>query len=118
MATRAVGGLSQRLAARDGFRRGLGLGFATECGAQKHDRENRPHGGMSSLHQFVTPRRHHSATPCWRERHVVSLQARSATQSEIAGGLSRMKLRFENAGSNVQICSAPSAKTDIDWFWR
>src|SRR5213592_1399439 len=99
MATRAIGRFCQRLAARDRVCRGLSLRFAKgECGAQKHEPENRPHGVMSSLHQFVAPWRHYNAKPCRPERHVVSPQARSATQSEIAGTLSRMKLRFENAG--------------------
>src|SRR5713101_2485815 len=98
MATRAIGRFCQRLAARDGVRRGLSLRFATECGAQKHDRENRPHGAVSSVHHLSLPGGIITRKPCQPERHVVSRQARAATQSEIAGALSRMKLRFENAG--------------------
>src|SRR6266852_9395539 len=83
MATRAIGRFCQRLAARDGVRRGLSPRVTKgECGAQKHECENRLHGVMSSLHQFVAPWRHYNAKPCQPERHVVSPEARAATQSE------------------------------------
>src|ERR1700694_3326953 len=100
MTTCAAGRFSQRLAARDGFLRGLGPRVAKgECGAQKHHGENRPHCAMLSLHQLSLLGPHYSAKPYRRERHVVSPQGRGATQTRIAGGVSRMKLRLDDAGA-------------------
>src|SRR5512133_2510178 len=98
MATRAIGRLRQRLAARDGLRRGLGPRLAKgECGAQKRHRESRSDAAMSFLHHLSLLATSIARKPSRPERHVVSPQAGAATQSEIAGALSRMKLRFADA---------------------
>src|SRR6476619_1706642 len=98
MATRAIGRLCQRLAARDSFLRGLGLRFANgECSAQKHHRESRFDAAMSFLHHLSLLATIIARKPSRPERHVVSSQAPAATQSKTAGALSRMKLRFVRA---------------------
>ena len=99
VATGAIGRLGQRLAARDGLSRGLGLRLAkAERSAQKYDRENRSHCSIWSLRRLVCPRdiiaRNHARDDVMSFRDGTPQRHKAKP----VGTLSGTKLRFGNAG--------------------
>ena len=90
---------------------------AAECSAQKHDRENRPHGAMSFLHRSsplagsIARKRSPGAPSRFARRPG------DDTNRNAAAAFSGTKLRFcASAASVAQICDARAAKIDIDWL--